>query len=245
VSPEGTIKLLGVATENEVSAVTVRMTGLTREFRKKGVFTTSSVLASDGLSSGVVAGLQSLGSAFFRPNVLFMELGPQDADGDIKELWRETQRLQVGLALMARHPRAGLGRRAVVHLWFPAELVTRPVADALDHGHMHLAVLVALRLHRAWRADVRFYALVDSPDSKAAAQAWLANLVDLARVPSAVRTEVMVGDLEACLAYAPQSDLDLMGLPADADLDFVRRSVELSGSACLFLGDSGQESALA
>ncbi|MCA9571675.1 MAG: hypothetical protein KC656_27745, partial [Myxococcales bacterium] len=44
VRPEGTIKLLGVAAEAEVAEVAERVTRLTRELRKKGVFTTSSVL---------------------------------------------------------------------------------------------------------------------------------------------------------------------------------------------------------
>lgn len=245
VAPEGTIKLLGVAAESRVVDVTERMTRLTREFRGKGVFTTSSVLDSSDLARGVVAGLQSLRSAFFRPNVLFMDLGSQDSDADIKQLWLETQRLKVGFALMAHHPRAGLGRRSVVHLWFPAERVAQSVPDALNQGKMHLALLMALRLHRAWKAEVRIYALIESAEAELAARKWLASLVDLARVPSSVQTEVMVGDLETCLATAPQSDLDLMGLPLDVDLDYVRRSVERSRSACMFLGDSGQESALA
>ncbi len=245
VAPEGTIKLLGVAAEDKVVDVTARIVLLTREFRKQGVFTTSSVLDSVDLASGVVAGMQALRSAFFRPNVLFMDLGPEDADTDIIYLWRETRRLGVGLALMANHPKAGLGRRSVVHLWFPAERVRQPVAEALRDGQMHLAVLMALRLQRAWEAEVRIYALVDSADAKGSAQLWLADLVDLARVPAVIQTEVMVGELETCLTAAPQSDLDLMGLPANVDLDFVRRSVGLTRSACLFLGDSGQESALA
>ncbi|MCB9627582.1 MAG: hypothetical protein H6725_09450 [Sandaracinaceae bacterium] len=53
------------------------------------------------------------------------------------------------------------------------------------------------------------------------------------------------GEIEQCLANAPQSDLDIFALPHEPDLSLVQRSVELTRSACLFLGDSGNESALA
>ncbi len=244
-APEGTIKLLGVAAESNVADVSRRMDRLTREFRGKGVFTTSSVLDSTDLVTGVVAGLQSLRSAFFRPNVLFMDVGPEDRDEHLGQLWRETRRLGVGLALLARHPSAGLGRRSVVHVWLPADVVARPVSEALTSGRLHLALLVALRLKRAWKAELRVFALVGDEAAEAGARAWLTELTDLARIPSDTHQEVMVGDLEDCLAAAPQSDLDLLGLPEEPDVDRLRRSVERTRSSCLFLGDSGQENALA
>ena len=54
-----------------------------------------------------------------------------------------------------------------------------------------------------------------------------------------------MGTLDDVLMRAPQSDLDIFSLPAEPDLEAVRRSVALTRSACLFLGDSGKESALA
>ena len=74
---------------------------------------------------------------------------------------------------------------------------------------------------------------------------WLADLTDRARVPDEVERRVVVGELESALAAAPQSDLDVMRLPATADVPFLRARVVQTRSACLFASDSGQESALA
>lgn len=54
-----------------------------------------------------------------------------------------------------------------------------------------------------------------------------------------------VGGLETAMGQAPRSDLDILGARREIDLDFVRRMVRASRSACLFTSDSGQESALA
>ncbi len=245
VRPEGSIKLLGVATEDTVSDVTARMREHTAELRKGGTFTTSSVLDSSALVPGVVAGLQSLQSAFFRPNTLFLDLGPGLSGEEADRLRREARRLHVGLALLIRHPRAGLGRRQTLHLWFDAAATARPVAEALDADGLHLAVLTALRLRRSWRGTLRVYGLAATEGDVPATRRWLAHLADGARIPEEVSLDVMVGELGRCLANAPQSDLDLLGLPPDPTVAELRLRVEQSRSACLFLSDSGHESALA
>jgi len=245
VAPEGSIKLLGIASQEDVVDVSTRMGKLTGEFRKKGVFTTYSVLDSADLETGVVAGLQALRSAFFRPNVLFVTLPKSGSVESLERLWRESRRLRVGLALFADHPEAGLGKRSVIHLWLPPGAHQRSVDETLGSHSLNLALLTALRLQRAWKAEMRVYAVCADGVELPLATEWLATLADRARLPAEVQLSTVVGELEDCLVQAPQSDLDLFSLPHEPDVAWVRRSVQLTRSACLFLGDSGKESALA
>jgi hypothetical protein len=55
----------------------------------------------------------------------------------------------------------------------------------------------------------------------------------------------MVGSFEEGMVAAPQSDMDILGLPSTPDYEFVHRMIQLTGSSCLFVRDSGSESALA
>jgi solute carrier family 12 sodium/potassium/chloride transporter 2 len=75
--PSGSVKLLGIADHQTVKGLTPRITNLGEGFRKKGVFSTWSVIDSAGFATGTVAGMQALGSAFFRPNVLLTRLPEQ------------------------------------------------------------------------------------------------------------------------------------------------------------------------
>jgi solute carrier family 12 sodium/potassium/chloride transporter 2 len=245
VAPEGSIKLIGIANKEKVDDVTTRMSNLTHDFRDKGVFTTFSVLDSTDLETGVVAGLQALGSAFFRPNVLFLSLPREDHDPALENLWRESVRLGVGLALFANHPEAGLGKRSVLHVWIPREAMQSPVTESLSHRGLHLALLLGLRLHRTWKARMRVYTVVEDESERAAAVEWLRDLADRARLPKQVSRQVLVGQLEDQFTTVPQSDLDIFALPPEPDIAKIRSSVELTRSACLFLGDSGKESVLA
>lgn len=243
VLPEGSLKLLGIAAGEDVTDTARRIGELTGDFKRAGVFTAWSVLDSADLRTGVVAGLQALRSAFFRPNILFLDLGGLD-ESDLKHLWAESRRMSVGLSLLARHPRAELGKRAVIHLWLPARLLDSPLREGLSKEGMNLALLTALRLRASWSAQLRLIVVVPDEAARPRAAAWLDALSDLARVPRGVEPIVMVGPLKESFANAPQSDLDILGLPPEPDLDWVRQVVQLTRSTCLFLGDSGSEDAM-
>lgn len=244
--PEGSVKLLGLATEASVADLTRRITNLGKDFRRKGVFTTWSVLDSTDFRTGLVAGLQALQSAFFRPNILFLTVGESAADDEeVTFLWRESRRLGVGVALLADHPQAGLGKRAAIHLWVAPELIGMEPDEALTRGNTHLALLLAMRLARSWKSRLVLICAVPTEADRDAARGFLEALFEATRMPAGAAHDVMVGSLEACMESAPQSDLDILALPANPDLAWVRHTVIVTRSACLLVGDSGMESAVA
>jgi hypothetical protein len=64
-------------------------------------------------------------------------------------------------------------------------------------------------------------------------------------MPGKATSLVMVGEVLDCLSRAPQSDMDVLGLPHDlAAVAFVRCAIDASRSSCIFTQDSGHESAL-
>ncbi|MCA9586154.1 MAG: hypothetical protein KC657_12435 [Myxococcales bacterium] len=248
VRPEGSIKLLGLASGETVVDVTPRIAKLGRAFRERDVFTTWSVVDSVGYTQGIVTGLQALGSAFFRPNMLVLTVSHDvGRDVELASVVRETRRLRVGLALIGMHPQASTGREQVVNLWIQPAPAGVGVEGALAHGNMNLGVLLAFRLTRAWNAKVNLICVVEDQADVASADAYLSDLREQCRLPERTAILVMVGDLfEVMAEQAPQSDMDVLGLPAEGDVvTFVRAAIAASRSSCVFTQDSGGESALA
>lgn len=248
VKPEGSIKLLGLATEETVQDVTPRITKLGEQFRSRSVFTTWSVIDSAGFTEGIVTGLQALRSAFFRPNLVMLTLSHDvGKDVELSSVIKEAKRLKIGLALIGMHSKAGTGREHVVNLWVRPPMADIPVSEAMLLGNQNLAVLLAYRLTRAWNAQLNVICVVDDEADTEPAAAYVDHLRELCRLPESAETLVMVGQLFDCLAKAPQSDMDLLGLPKDSaqQVDFVREAIEASRSSCIFTQDSGNESALA
>jgi solute carrier family 12 sodium/potassium/chloride transporter 2 len=243
--PEGSIKLLGITTRTDVAEVSGRIRTIGLELRERDVFTTWSVLDRAGFEEGIVVGLQALGSAFFRPNIVFARL-PPDASriAELRRVVVEARRQGVAVLLLGVHEKAGLGRRQILNLWVRGYVAGASAEDALRGGESNLAILVAYRLHRAWAAELNVVIVVPDAAAEAGARAYVADLVDLSRLPRETATVVMTGALEDVVPRAPQADLDIVGLgPAD-ELDVVRRMVQSTRSSCLFTVDSGNESAL-
>ena len=86
--------------------------------------------------------------------------------------------------------------------------------------------------------------LAEREADEAAARAFLEDLVSLARIHRS-RIVVESGDFKTWASEAPQADVSIFGLAGDPNLAFTQDLVRRSGASCLFVRDSGQESALA
>jgi hypothetical protein len=68
--------------------------------------------------------------------------------------------------------------------------------------------------------------------------------MDLGRMPSGTQPIVGVDGFEAFLKTAPEADICIFGLQARVNLAFMQRMMEQTKSSCIFVRDSGYESAL-
>lgn len=244
--PEGSIQLLGLAEDDNLADFDQRLRKLVAAFRRKGIFTTHSILKTANSAEGIAIVLQSSQSTFFRPNILFLKVPEQSTDWQqTQSLLIEAQRLEMGVMLFGLHPLAGMGRVEVINVWLTPQLEDLPFASKIHKGNLNLTILMALRLHRSWQGSLNLITVVADTEQVKAAQQYIEELRDLCRVPHRAKTFVLVGEFADCLTQAPQSDMDFMGLTLEPDFEFIRRTIQITGSSCLFFRDSGNESAIA
>jgi len=243
--PSGSVKMLGIADKQSIAGLGPRVKSLSESFLKAGVFSTWSAVDSGGFVTGTIAGLQALQSAFFRPNILAVGF-PESPEGydDYESILRESQRLGVASALFGMHPRAGLGRKSVLNVWLRPPPGPADVASVLAKGNMNLGVLLGYRLARAWNAQMNMIAVVQALEDIPAAERYLEDLRELSRMPASTQTHVLVGALDDVVGIAPQSDIDIMGMPKSFDMGFVVRMIESTRSSCIFTVDSENVNAL-
>jgi len=245
-APEGSARLLGLATDETTEELTPRLLRASRELRQNRVLTTWSVVDCTDFPTGVIAGLQALRGTLFVPNVLFLGL-PGAGAGliDTQRVVDEGRRLRVGLAVLALHAQSGLGRERVVNLYVKPRLDLGSPMHLLRGRRLNLAVLLAYRVAGAWSAELNVVSVVGAGHDVPAVHRWLAELHDLCRLPGSARSHVLVGAFPDAITHAPQSDLDVMAFPENRNLEFAREMVRQTRSSCLFAADSGYESALA
>jgi hypothetical protein len=242
--PEGSVRLLGLATDETSGELQGPLRELEASLRARSLPVSSTTIDSADYRSGVSAGLQALQSAFFRPNLLFLTV-PDDPerDGESAGLVRLARRTGVGTFLVARHDKVGVGQRRRVTIWVRGG--DWNIQDDFDGRNLNLALLMGYRISRQWGATLRLVTVISDEQQTADAAHFLRELVDLARLPRKSETRVEIGAFTDVIRTLSASDLNILGLQPDPDLDFVRTIVADARSTCLFVADSGRESALA
>ncbi|MFD2726060.1 amino acid permease [Hyunsoonleella rubra] len=242
--PKGSIKLLGIEPFNEHSKLALELERISASFREKGVFSSSTVIHAKQFANGINYGSQALQGAFFKPNIMFLNLqSHDDYNNEIKPVMKESIRLEIGILLFNLHATALLGQRNTINVWVSNRQGNWELGG-WDIGNLDLSILVAYKLKMNWKARIRLIMVVDDPAEETNAKNFLESLKSLARLPETL-TEVYIGEFNDFLTKAPSADLNIFGMQDTLPFNFISNMTEKTNSSCLFVKDSGHESILA
>ncbi|MDX1648047.1 MAG: hypothetical protein R3304_12950, partial [Longimicrobiales bacterium] len=241
----GSVKLLGLEESEEGSELRRELPGFIRAFRKRGVFARMTFIEEAEPGQGLIAAMQALNGAFFRPNCVFLRLPVEEdpvAEDQIRRVVRRARRLGTGVILFADHPEARLGRRQSLNVWIRDQSPDWKISMRL--GNMDMSLLVGHILREAWNGDLNVVCIVEDEGEMEAAREFVRQVAHLARL-SPVKVVIRTGTLEDQLPRVPTADLDVFGMSGEPDFRFARHVLATTASSCLFVRDSGEENVLA
>ncbi|TGC11530.1 amino acid permease [Methanolobus halotolerans] len=241
--PKGSIKILGLTGKVDDKKLTSRLIDLTSSFRKRGVFSSWTIIDTETFEQNLVAGMEALGGSFFRPRVLFIHMDSFDGQDDkIRNVVKKASQHNIGVLILAVHRNAVFGRMNSINLWIDDHSPDWDIS--MDLGNQDLAILISYKLKKNWEASLRMITNVQEQHNVYKAKEYLENLAEIARIPN-VKDKVLLGDIRSNISKAPQASINIFSMGPDPDFDFIRSAVERTGSSCLFALDSGEENALA
>ncbi|MGB5818386.1 MAG: amino acid permease [Saonia sp.] len=241
--PKGSIKLVGIEPFSETSKLANELSALSESFRLKGVFSSWTVIHTDEFAKGINYGSQALQGAFFRPNIVFLNLQEHDDyEMELRPIIKESIRLEIGVLLYVSHHTALLGQRNTINVWVSERQTNWSLG--WDIGNLDLSILVAYKLKLNWGATIRLITVIDDQKEEENAKGFLNDLTNLARLPD-THTQVYIGTFQEIVKNAPPADLNIFGMEEDLQFGFVQRMTAKTNSSCLFVKDSGHESILA
>lgn len=241
-APQGAIHALGIYPEGDDSALK-GLTELTKAFADEGIFARTTLLEEADLVNGVRSATQILRSTFFRPNLLFLNLRAESDPHVLQELVDKTAAYNMGIVLLARHPVRALGRQHSINVWISHQGDDWQVD--LRWSNSDLALLLAYQLTQNWSGKIKLCLAIASEQEQALAEAFLRELADLARLPKNTEVMVVQATFAEALHQVRRADLAIFGLPNPARLTFCQEIAAAVDGSCLFVRDSGEESALA
>ncbi|WP_406657800.1 amino acid permease [Methanolobus sp. ZRKC2] len=241
--PKGSIKILGLAGKVGEERLSSFLIDITDSFREKGIFSSWTIIDASMFEQNLIAGIEALGGSFFKPRVLFLNLSSYDGEDDkLRNVILKASQRKIGILLLATHRNAIFGRKNSINLWIDDRSPDWNVS--MDLGNQDLAILISYKLKKNWKASMRIITCVQEQRNAYKAREYLENLAEIARIPN-VTNKVMLGSMESNIAKAPKASINVFSMDPEVDLDSIRKTVEQTGSSCLFSLDSGEENAFA
>lgn len=215
----------------------------TTEIIRNGALRAVSVLIeAPNLVKGVETAARIYRSSAHPPNVLFgfAHLYNQEKMQGLVDAAAESG---MGVALFHLHPEMGLRHERIINVWTGDRGPDWAVGLRMEG--LDLMLMLAYQLSINMDARLRLSAVHREPHEAARAHAFLDRLVFDARLAEDTERWVAGGSLLEQVESAPQADLHLFSLSHEVHHARLTTLVRHTGSSCLFVRDSGIESALA
>lgn len=241
-APQGVVRVLGINEASEPDEY-LELEVLREAFRDQGIYSQVTLLEEDDPIVAVRSATQIMRREFLRPNILFLQLFDSSDIAQLEELITKTAAYRIGIVLLARHPIIGMGRQKLINIWISDQ---GPEWDlALQGGNHDLAMLSAYQLAQSWKAQINLCMTVRDQSTVGRAEEYLNQLVSLVRLPTTTEVKVYTEDFLPSLKLAPRADISIFGLSHSPDLELSKKIIEQLDGSCIFVRDSGEESALA
>ncbi len=213
-------------------------------FANEGIFARLALVETREFHQTLQTTMEVFRSAFFRPNILFQSVTSGADEESLQHMLDHAAENELGVILYMDNPLTALGREQVLNVWLREQSPAWEIG--LELSNLDLALLLAYQLARNWNAaQINLITVVKDEEERANGEAFMARLIDLGRMPKQTQAIVAVGALEDFLPLAPQADLNILGLQQTVDVAFMQRMIDETDSTCIFVRDSGLESALA
>ena len=242
-APQGMVNALGVYKSGEQAKVS-GLEELTNAIADDGIHASATFLEAEDFTDGVRAATQILKRSFFRPNILFLRMDKDSNLELLQELVQKTAAYRMGICLLARHPVKDMGREKSLNVW-----ISRPSSEAwvpdFRTGNQDLALLLAIKLQANWQGKINICMAVRNEAEAALAVTYLQEVSMLVRLPKSTTTDIVIAPFTDALTQVDKADLSVLGLSPNADLEFSQKIAGIVDGSCVFVRDSGDESALA
>jgi hypothetical protein len=237
---QGSIHVLGMRTDP--NSEFRNLPALVRDLHRDNLYARSAVVDATDFRSSLTDCVAVMGGAFFQPNIIFASVEGRD-DADIASIIRVAKANTMSVVLLVRHPEAALGQESSVNVWVRDQ--SPDWSLGLKLANLDCAVLLSHQLKKNWGASVRMLTVVQKEEHVDLARSYLTDLISLARMSRNVAVQVEHGSFDDFVPRAPRADIHILGLAESATVEGLEQFVQRVGGSCMFVLDSGVESALA
>ncbi len=231
--PSGSIFAFTIK-DNDIEKTENDLAELLEPLQKENIMVSSTVIEESNFLHGAKLIIQTLKGGAFRPNTLFLTCS-EDASKDdtIRQLAEHASENDMGTIILSPNRRVGFGMQKDINLWLRDE-----------SPNWNLAMLIALQLQLNWQGKLNLITVTDKKEKVKSLNRFLEQLGDQVRLPSTSEFHVLIGDFKDILLTAPKADINIFGVGDPFSFKSIHSIPAEVKSSCIFVKDSGNESAL-
>ena len=235
----GTLRWVGLGPHPELGPA---LAAVAKAETAAGHHATTATLRTQHYMEGIGVAMDALRGATFPPNLVVVDESRVSND-EIAAYQTHCDVLKTGMALWQSGPARDEPPPPGVCVWISDRSPDWRLQ--LHQANLDLPVLVGFLLATAKHEPLRLCMVVRDDLQKERARRFLEDLIDQARLPAGTTAHVAHGDFLALLPEAPKARTHIFGMPPVVDKERLEQIRARLGTACLWLRDSGHESALA
>ena len=239
--PQGSVHVVGFLSQGKDHHFH-ELEPLIADLQQEGLFATAAYIESPDYESGMRSCISVKAGSFFKPNTLFADIEDR-SEAELQALVDMARANELGVVFQAIHPESVMGRERSVNLWIRDQSPDWRLS--LRMANLDYSVLISHQLKVNWKAQIRVLSVVKDEMYVPMTQTFLSRLLEYARMSRGVEVQVAHGGFMDFLSRAPRADINIFGLSAKVDKAFLTTLVTKARGSCLFVLDSGKESALA
>jgi len=233
---KGRVNTKNINNNKSAEELESQLNQLVAPVRDEGIFTVATVIESHNFLEGISVITQVMRGMFFPPNIIFLTMSDEKIKAKrLEKMITIAIRENLGIIMLRLHTKVGFGKKEKVNVWLRS-----------GSPNQDLTLLTALQLERNWESTIRLLTVVEKQEERYKVQSKFRRIAELVRMPRETEVSVLVGNFKEILSKAPSSDLNVFGFPKEIGWNtMVDEIAVLTNTSCLFVKDSGEESAYA
>lgn len=241
VYPQGALHVVAMMKERDIMPL-LGLKQVIKEVQSEGIYASSAIIDSQDFIGSLETSVAVMKGAFFEPNTIFASIDHLD-QSQLQGVVDLAKKNNMGVVLFALHPESGLGREKTINLWIRDQSPNWKLSFKM--ANIDLSLLLAYKLMGNWEARLRVLSVVYEKEYIGQAEKYLRSLMESARIPPKYTVHAEHSTFMEYLERSPRADINIMGLANVVNKEILQNIVATSKKTCLFVMDSGRESALA
>jgi amino acid transporter len=244
VYPKGSIKILSLINENpeEQKSIELFLKNATQKFKESGISVSFALVDNTEFNTTVNVSMQSLNASFFKPNVIFVSIDPNEVNKENNnKLLQAAKKNNFGMIIYIPFSTVSLAIEKNINLWLTN--IPPNWKESFNIENNDLSTLLSLLICKNWKGSIKVI-IIDNESPTSFSDKDIEDLKSIIRFPINTTIIIEQGSIIKNVRKHSDTDINIFSIDADMATSEMIKIVNESRISAVFCLDSQFENVL-